>query len=132
MWERTRSRPTTPLCLRNTVALLRKRACSSLVTLKNNSHSITQSSQNIGPNYKTKCEELNVFSNVGQTTICENSERPNHMQIFFESEFQTIFPASTDANEVTRVIRKMKISCQSYDIPTKLLKLANTVVTDEM
>ena len=42
----------------------------------------------------------------------------------------SIFPAPTDENEINKIVRqlKMKQNCQSYDIPSKFLKLANTVV----
>ena len=41
-----------------------------------------------------------------------------------------IFLPPNDANEINNFIRqlKMKQNCQSYDIPSKFLKLANTVV----
>ena len=42
----------------------------------------------------------------------------------------SVFLPPTDANELNNIVRqlKMKQNCQSYDIPSKLLKFANTVV----
>jgi len=41
----------------------------------------------------------------------------------------SIFPPPADANEINNIMRqfKMKQHCQSYDIPSKFVKLANTV-----
>ena len=102
----------------------------NIITLKNNSKHNTP--QNNRPNSKSKFEKLNVFfSNVGKTISAKISKAPVTYKHFLNQiNFKdSIFLPPTDANEINNIIRqlKMKQNCQSYDIPSNFLKLANTV-----